>query len=388
MDKKISQLPDYPLASDVDLLPIVDTTNTTTKKITWANLKATLRTYFNTLYPSGSGTSTGTNTGDQATSTAPTASTIASFDANSNLSALNLIEGYRLTSTTGGTTTLVVGDAYQQVFSGSSSQTVKLPTTGVAQGQQYQIVNLSTNSINIVASDSSAIITMNNGTSATFTANGATPTTNTSWTYSYFGLQISSGKRLLVNNTLTLAGTDGTTMTFPSTSSTVVTTAQGNIAGTATNLSGTPALPNGTTATTQSAKDNSTKLATTAYADALIPGAWTAWTPSFTGFSINPTVVARYVQIGKTVTVQVYTSGVGTSNATTFTITLPIAAANIGTIAQGIGAGVDAGAPIVLALATTNQNSTTCNIYKNVLSGGWTATGTKYVNFSLTYESI
>ena len=41
-----------------------------------------------------------------------------------------------------------------------------------------------------------------------------------------------------------------------------------SIDGTATNLSGTPALPNGTTATTQSANNNSTKLATTAYVDA------------------------------------------------------------------------------------------------------------------------
>ena len=41
-----------------------------------------------------------------------------------------------------------------------------------------------------------------------------------------------------------------------------------NTTGTAANLSGTPALPNGTTATTQSPSDNSTKLATTAYADA------------------------------------------------------------------------------------------------------------------------
>lgn len=38
-----------------------------------------------------------------------------------------------------------------------------------------------------------------------------------------------------------------------------------NTSGTAANLSGTPALPNGTTATTQTAGDNSTKLATTAY---------------------------------------------------------------------------------------------------------------------------
>ena len=39
---------------------------------------------------------------------------------------------------------------------------------------------------------------------------------------------------------------------------------------TATNLTGTPALPNGTTATTQTAHDSSTKLATTAYTDAAI----------------------------------------------------------------------------------------------------------------------
>lgn len=40
------------------------------------------------------------------------------------------------------------------------------------------------------------------------------------------------------------------------------------------NVSGTPALPDGTTATTQSASDNSTKLATTAYADAVGVGSY------------------------------------------------------------------------------------------------------------------
>jgi hypothetical protein len=41
-----------------------------------------------------------------------------------------------------------------------------------------------------------------------------------------------------------------------------------NIGGTAAGLSGTPTLPNGTLATTQTAGDNSSKVATTAYADA------------------------------------------------------------------------------------------------------------------------
>lgn len=45
-----------------------------------------------------------------------------------------------------------------------------------------------------------------------------------------------------------------------------------NTTGTAANLSGTPALPNGTTATTQSSSDNSTKLATTAYVDSAVGG--------------------------------------------------------------------------------------------------------------------
>jgi hypothetical protein len=48
---------------------------------------------------------------------------------------------------------------------------------------------------------------------------------------------------------------------------TSVATLNQNTTGTAANLSGTPALPNGTTATTQTAADNTTKLATTAYVD-------------------------------------------------------------------------------------------------------------------------
>lgn len=50
-DTKISALTNYTPPLDADVLPIVDTANTTTKKVTWANIKATLKTYFDTLYP-------------------------------------------------------------------------------------------------------------------------------------------------------------------------------------------------------------------------------------------------------------------------------------------------------------------------------------------------
>jgi hypothetical protein len=47
---KISQLQSYTNPQDSDIQPIVDTTNTTTKKITWSSIKSALKGYFDTLY--------------------------------------------------------------------------------------------------------------------------------------------------------------------------------------------------------------------------------------------------------------------------------------------------------------------------------------------------
>jgi hypothetical protein len=60
-----------------------------------------------------------------------------------------------------------------------------------------------------------------------------------------------------------------------------------NTTGTAANLSGTPTLPNGTTATTQSVGDNSTKLATTAYIKSETFFNWTCAVAGSTSASQN-----------------------------------------------------------------------------------------------------
>jgi hypothetical protein len=100
---------------------------------------------------------------------------------------------------------------------------------------------------------------------------------------------LANSKTFTVNNTLTLAGTDSSTLNIGAGGTlaalaflTTVTSSQvdssicsnaacgQNTTGTASNVSGTPALPNGTTGTKQTALSNDTKLATDSYVDSAV----------------------------------------------------------------------------------------------------------------------
>lgn len=85
------------------------------------------------------------------------------------------------------------------------------------------------------------------------------------WTY--YSAGVAQPLTLLAGVSAPVITSTVATGTAPFTVSSTTPVANLSIGGTAANLSGTPALPNGTTATTQSAGDNSTKLATTAYVD-------------------------------------------------------------------------------------------------------------------------
>ena len=106
------------------------------------------------------------------------------------------------------------------------------------------------------------------------------------------------------------------------------------------------------------------------------------------GFSANPTYTMYWCLNGKKVHIEYVTTVAGTSNATTYTITLPIKAnrllAGSNTffpVDSGSGATTNAG-------CQTTATSATLDIYKTVAAGSWTNSGSKRVgHLSFEYEA-
>ncbi len=116
----------------------------------------------------------------------------------------------------------------------------------------------------------------------------------------------------------------------------------------------------------------------------LLLGAWiSTFTTTYSGFSANPTsITTRYIIIGKLVIMQVSATA-GTSNATTFTITLPFAAANTA-IQTSSGIGTNNGSSIG-ASVQTRVNSTTADVVTNT-GAAWTNSGGKNWAGMVIYE--
>jgi hypothetical protein len=171
--------------------------------------------------------------------------------------------GYTSTATGGTTTTLTATSSANQFFTGTTTQTVKLPSTAtLTVGQEFFITNNSTGALTIQTSAAGAIVTQAAGTQITFTVASTGAQT---WVYEYTGAQditgtgnlvfsnsptlatptlgaatattinkvtitapataatltILNNKTFTVNKSITLDGTDSTTITLPSTTGTV-----------------------------------------------------------------------------------------------------------------------------------------------------------------------
>lgn len=177
--------------------------------------------------------STATTSCSTANATAATPSTLATRDSSANLSANNFLPGYATTVTAAGTTTLTVGSAELQYFTGTTTQTVQLPVVStLVLGQAYTVVNNSSGAVAVNSSGANLILSVAAGNTGIFTAISTSGTTAASWSITY----ISSG-----------AGT-GTVSS--------VTCGTGLSGGTIT-TSGTCAVNYGSTSTTAAAGNDS-----------------------------------------------------------------------------------------------------------------------------------
>lgn len=147
---------------------------------------------------------TGLPTGSGVASAA-TASTLASRDANANMSADNFIEGYTTTVTAAGTTTLTVDSTFSQYFTGTTTQIVVLPVTStLVLGQRYYVVNNSTGIVTVNSSGGNLVLTLAANTRAWFTTILTSGTSAASWSSTTFSNGTAVPGFLLTTNAVSL----------------------------------------------------------------------------------------------------------------------------------------------------------------------------------------
>ena len=150
------------------------------------------------------------------------ASSVVLRDANQNISTNNTNEGYQTVVSAAGTTTLTVASPYATFITGSTTQSVVLPNaTTLVLGFQFRIHSNTSWVVTIKDAGSNTLWIMAASTDVVVTCTDIS-TANGVWDINYSGVVAVSGKKVSVSNSINIAGTDSTTMTFPSTSDNVV----------------------------------------------------------------------------------------------------------------------------------------------------------------------
>lgn len=234
--------------------------------------------------------------------TAATASTIVLRDANANSFFNNIGLGY-LETASGGTPTLTNASAYYQVSTGAGGVTYTLPVASTMSVGQSFLFKSNSVSLTVNSSGANLVATIANGARATITCILASGTTAASWRVNYDAVIVTDGKKLSVSNSLTLAGTDSTTLTFPTTSATIARTDAAQTFTGVQTLSSSPVLS--TNAITGSGANTVTLFTSS---DTVVGR---ATTDTLTNKRINPRVVS---------TTQSATPAINTDNGDIFEI--------------------------------------------------------------------
>ena len=142
----------------------------------------------------------------------------------------NIKLGYTATATAAGTTTLTVSSNRQQLFTGTSTQTVVLPVTStLVAGMSYDIENNSTGNLTVNSSGGNLVATVIPGTNLHVVCIGTTLTTAADWDAEFTGFG-------------TLTGTGSVVL---ATSPTLVTPVLGAATGTSLSVSGNVVVSSG-----------------------------------------------------------------------------------------------------------------------------------------------
>lgn len=110
-------------------------------------------------------------------------------------------------------------------------------------------------------------------------------------------------------------------------------------------------------------------------------GSWIPYTVTYTGFSSNPTGGGEYFRVGKMVKVRIQPV-LGTSNATTFTLTFPFNSA-IQNYFHFFGFNNSAG---ISGRGVVTAGSDVFTLFTTAGGAAWTASGSKGVYLDITYK--
>lgn len=263
-----------------------------------------------------------------------TSGTVVMLDANNNLSANNFISGYATTATAASTTTLSVSSAYQQFFTGITTQTVQMPQTNtLALGQSWYIVNNSSGTVTVQSYGSNTITTLAAGAADVITCISKSVDTAAAWSSEASGASGVTSITGTASQVIASAATGNVTLSLPQN---IATGSSPTFAG--LTLSSPLTLANGGTSANLTAS-NGGIFYSTASAAAILSGTATANLPLLSASSTAPVWGSFALSLGGALTTAAALSTSGAFGATfTFTNTTSVTFPNSGTLLTSAGA--------------------------------------------------